>query len=237
MQLSLKDIINVEKGKKGIIIGMGPSLTDNIEQIQKISKDPNTIIISCNHCESIIPEVEVNYWVISNSLSSMKVETNISKWHKRPESVLVWASSVDKSKIKTVNSKLKNKHVPFDQRNFNTHGNTIQETLKSHTNGDELYGTGDTVAVHMMSLAILLGLTEVQVIGIDLDYSRGYARNDRGVSPCSYADSEVNKYRDRITNDIKIIYKSGQKVSTSFKVFGKGSDYLNETIGKFVNES
>ena len=41
----------------------------------------------------------------------------------------------------------------------------------NHTNYDKLYGTGDTVAVHMLSLAILLGCKKIYITGGDNQFA------------------------------------------------------------------
>ena len=233
MRISFKDIIDKHKGKTGYVLGMGPSLTPNIEKLAELSKDPNNIIVSCNHCESIIPEINVDYWVLANTLPSCRVQTNINKFHKRPNATLLWASSVDTSNMDVVNKLLKNNHLPYDQRNFYKGLPNIQETLQTYTGYDQHYGAGDTVALHMLSTAILLGLKDIKVIGMDLDYKKGYARNDRGVTPQGDAHKEMQKCRSRITDNFKIIYDSGKMVGANFSAFEQGSPYLNEVFTKF----
>lgn len=54
----------------------------------------------------------------------------------------------------------------------------IQEEFKKHCKTTYHYGAGDTVGVHMVALAVMLGLNPIYVTGIDLDYSDGYVRNN-----------------------------------------------------------
>jgi len=182
----------------------------------------------------------------------MRVETNTAKFNKHPGAVLVWACSVDTSDIDRVEKGLEIDHLPYDQRYLNRQvhkdgcscrpcilgvkSKTIQEELQIYTGSDARYGCGDTVALHMISVAVLLGLKDVQVIGMDLDYRKGYAKNDRGVSPLDNAHQEVTKHRDRITKDMGVIYRSAKMVGAVVRPFGMGSPYLNETLSKLSDE-
>lgn len=189
-ELSFNDIINKEKGKIAIVVGLGPSLLPDLEKIKKLDLD-KYVIISCNDVD-LITDLNFNYWVWANSID------NIEKTYirlNRKKSTLVFADSVDPTPRNRFQSLLECDYLPYDQRHFNgnhcTWGNglngrasccnnmvdgrlTIQEELKKYCNFQESYGGGETVAVHMLSLAILLGCKEIYITGVDLDYSKGY---------------------------------------------------------------
>lgn len=235
MKLTFDDIIDKHKGQRGFVIGMGPSILPYIDELVSLSRDTSNIFVSCNHCESIIPEIRVDYWVLANNLPGMRVEANPEKWHKRPKSTLIWACSVDTSDIGKVDTIVRNDHLPYNQRiNPGREGVvTIQDVLKQYSGNTAAYGGGDTVALHMITVAILLGLKDISIIGVDLDYQEGYARNDRGVSPLQNAHAEMVKYRQRITDHLEIINNSASLVGANLRPFKAGSPYLNEVFAMF----
>jgi|TARA_R110000851_G_scaffold332336_1_gene508148 hypothetical protein len=55
---------------------------------------------------------------------------------------------------------------------------TIQEELQKQTGLDRHYSTGDTVALHAIAFAILMGCSPIYLSGVDLSYRLGYARKD-----------------------------------------------------------
>jgi hypothetical protein len=178
MKLSFNHIVDTERGKTAIIVGLGPSLRSDIEKITHISKTKRDkyVIISCNRI-SKVSDMHVDYWVLANNLGSMTINNNFETYNKMKNCTIVYASTVDPTPLNQVNRVLKNNFLPFDQRNHETN-NTIQTILQRYTNHDVHYGSGTTVAVHMTALAILLGCKDIYITGVDLDYSDGYVNNN-----------------------------------------------------------
>lgn len=79
MIYDLKDILNIENNKTAFVCGLGPSLSESIDFIEKNRKD--IVLISCNDVDlntNLIPD----YWVFANShqtVVSMKERFNHKK--------------------------------------------------------------------------------------------------------------------------------------------------------------
>ena len=56
---------------------------------------------------------------------------------------------------------------------------TVQEYLKNISNSDQHCSTADTVAIEMLSFAIIMGCNPIYISGMDLDYSKGYSGGRR----------------------------------------------------------
>jgi hypothetical protein len=112
-------------------------------------------------------------------------------------------------------------YIGYDQRHFNNSkcNNcpngcdnfiedrlTIQEELQNFTNYNKRYSSGDTVAVHMLALSILLGCKKIYITGVDLDYTKGYYN-----SSMLNGDS-FDPYLQNILNDLKIINSSAKNI-------------------------
>jgi hypothetical protein len=81
---------------------------------------------------------------------------------------------------------------------------TVQEYLQKISKTKQHYSTGDTVALHAISFAIILGLNPIYVCGLDLNYKLGYANGNS----CPYQDDEWNKFKNNTLNDLNILNES-----------------------------
>jgi hypothetical protein len=89
---------------------------------------------------------------------------------------------------------------------------TVQEELQKYTNYNQHYSTGDTVAVHAIAFAILMGCNPIYLTGIDLDYSTGYANNFSKVPK-----ADINVWKDsnkNLLNDLNILNESAKNIGT-----------------------
>jgi hypothetical protein len=108
---------------------------------------------------------------------------------KFPRSYVIHADSVDTTPRSWSEENIVNPYVPYDQRHFdgqkctncpNACNNflenrlTIQEILQNKFKSTKKYSTGCTVALHMLSLALILGCNKIYIMGVDLDYKLGY---------------------------------------------------------------
>lgn len=82
---------------------------------------------------------------------------------------------------------------------------TIQELLMKKSGYNKHYSTADTVAIHMIALAIIMGCNPINVVGVDLDYKKGYANN----KPTPNND-DWQKYNSNLFNDLKILNSSAK---------------------------
>ena len=55
-------------------------------------------------------------------------------------------------------------------------GATLQETLQRHTGHEQHIGVGQTVGLFCVAFAILMGFEKIYIVGLDLDYTLGYAK-------------------------------------------------------------
>lgn len=225
MKLEFKDVINKESGKTAIAIGMGPSLGKHIEQINKLSQNKAYVIISCNDVDKFT-SINPHYWVWANS------EDNIKKTYQRLNSktaIVVYADSVDLTPRNKVASLLSVDYLPYDQRHTQNNHRcgggkccdfaipgrlTIQEELKKYTNYNKLYGAGNTVALHMLSLGVLLGCKNIFVTGVDLDYSKGYVHGHNAAQArAAHGRSEsFTRNLSTILSDVEVIRDSAKNI-------------------------
>jgi hypothetical protein len=226
----ISDLIDKEKGKTAIVCGLGPSLKKYLKLVE--NNELGHQIISCNDVD-VMTNIKPNYWVFANS-----AESSINYMHDRINSLgecnIVYADSVDPLDRKTVDHLLERSYYGYDQRHFSgipctsdrsypcckniiEGRKTIQEILMNYTGYDKHYGGGDTVALHMVSLSVLLGCDKIYITGCDLNMKNGYVNNDvlsdhnKGYL-LNYDDFE--DYQERIQSDFNIINESAKKIGT-----------------------
>ena len=170
--MTLKEIINTEKNKTAFVCGLGPSLSESIEYIRK---NRNEIVLICCNDIDLVTGLSPDYWVFANSLQTVKYM--FDRFQKNPKSTIVHSDSVDVTPRKWIEENLFNlNYIGYDQRHFdnskcnNCPNNcenfidgrlTIQEELQKFTSHNIRYSPGDTVALHMLSLSILLGCKKI----------------------------------------------------------------------------
>ena len=212
----LTELIDSKNGYVAYVIAHGPSLKKFLDKIKFNSKD--NIIISCNDVDKIT-EFEPNYWVFANSIQT--VQTMTERFEKFPNSIIVHADSVDTTPRSWIEQNINNEYVGYDQRHFENkkcHGcpngcanliegrKTIQEILIDYSGYNKRYSAGHTVAIHMFSLAVLLGCKKIYLFGIDLDYSLGYADGKTQSSN----PLEFGPYLPEILTDFEKVYESAK---------------------------
>jgi hypothetical protein len=216
VQYDFEQVKNKHSGKVAFVCGLGISLSDTIDYIKKNRED--IILISCNDID-ILTDLQPDYWVWSNT---QPVNTLYERLKKLPNTKIVHADSVDPTPRGLIEEKIKEfNYIGYDQRHFNNskcnncpngctnfiEGRlTIQEELQNFTNYNKRYSSGDTVAVHMLALSILLGCKKIYITGVDLDYKKGY-----------YNSSMINgdsfdPYLQNILNDFEIINNSTKNI-------------------------
>ena len=82
---------------------------------------------------------------------------------------------------------------------------TIQEQLQETSQSVEHYSPGDTVILHAIAFAIIMGCNPIYVGGMDLDYSGGYV----GGHP-SPDDDVWQKQHENLRNDLRILNESAK---------------------------
>jgi len=92
---------------------------------------------------------------------------------------------------------------------------TIQEQLQEFSGGDQHYSTGDTIAIHAIAFAILMGCNPIYISGLDLDYEKGHAALGT-VEPGALAEGK-HSWNDCFTNlknDLEVLNDSAKKIGT-----------------------
>jgi len=88
---------------------------------------------------------------------------------------------------------------------------TIQEFLQNITNTHQHYSTGDSVALHAISFAIIMGCNPIYVSGMDLNYTKGYANDS--IKPAGIGGTGPSAFtplRENFKNDLQILNKSAE---------------------------
>ena len=106
---------------------------------------------------------------------------------------------------------------------------TIQETLQGFCNHGEHYSTADTVAFHALGFAILMGCNPIYITGMDLDYSRGYANNNKPLNMDHYTIWQDSK--ENLLNDMRIINESAKNKNIRIVNLNKDSWHKEFEIG------
>ena len=216
---NLIDIINKEKNKTAVICGLGPSLSNNIDYIRNNRKD--LVVISCNDVD-LNTDLVPDYWVFANSVQT--APSMVNRFKNYPNTTIVHSDSVDTTPREWLKENLSDMdYVGYDQRHFDNskcrycpngcdnfieNRLTIQEELQKFTNYNFRYGPGDTVAIHMTALAILLGCKKIYITGVDLDYKKGYYNSNRP----PMLSTEFDPFLSNILRDFKIIDDSAKNI-------------------------
>ncbi len=168
MKINYKDIINKEKGKIALCLGLGPSLKKNLEVIEIISKEEKDkfCTFSCNLFQDLT-KIDADYWLIANNQEHMQLnKVNFNNYN----GIFLYQNSIDN-------------HNPdeFIQNCINyiqmTSENqlSLQECVSEYCKMPEApYVYVHSVIVHLVALAIITGCKEILITGVDLDYSHGY---------------------------------------------------------------
>jgi len=237
MKLAINDIIDKHKGKRGIVVGHGPSLNNNSGRLFEL-KNEGYIIVGCNNWDEFYLNSPPHYWISANNEDdSKKLLPLINKY----KPIWVYADTVDLVDQNWLAENIQTDFLPYDQRHFNgkqcsaciSHGCdkyrdvnrlTIQEELSKYSNYVGHYSGGYTVVLHSIAFSVLMGFSEIYVTGVDLDYSIGYAKNTVNrripVVP-EYFDSR--SHGGDVINDMKIINDCAEKVGTKIYNTNKNS--------------
>ena len=96
---------------------------------------------------------------------------------------------------------------------------TIQEQLQEISGFESHYSTGDTVVLHAIAFAIIMGCNPIYVSGMDLNYSKGYAdSNVEAPNGMSWRfNDDWKSMRKNLLNDLHILNESAKK--KNIKIF------------------
>lgn len=203
MRIEFRDIIDTERSKKAIVLGLGPSVNRHEEFLRHCIKYRNDYcIISCNNIDRQIPSLKIDHWILAQPAdhgSDFYIPHAHQRYTRDKDTVFYYTDCLDLTPRDMVDRLLADiRFIGYDQRHNNSEEcgwtmpngskpsccarivkgrKTIQEEFRDYT-GCSVYGAGDTVSVHMAALAVMLGCKEIIILGVDLDYSQGYINND-----------------------------------------------------------
>lgn len=229
----MQRIINIHKNRPAIILGHGPSLNLIKPKLQDLF-NKGYVVMGCNewfHLYNIPP----HYWCMCSNSDTISKHSEIVQQY---PGIILYADSVDLTDKKIVNS-ITNQYISFDQRHFdgkictlcksygcwkyfNPNRLTIQEELQKYTKHNIHYSTGSSVALHMLSLSIIMGCNPIYLIGVHIDYKQGYAENkDNLISKVNV--NEFDYYKKEIFNDFNIINESAKNINVNIYDFNPES--------------
>jgi hypothetical protein len=233
MKLQFKDLIDKHKGKPAIVVGHGPSLNTHIKKICELKN--KFILFGCNEWYHIYQDAP-HFWVIANNQQTIKTDINIINTRAK-DSIICYADSVDLTDRAWIDKNLFCNYLPYDQRHFNSKpcgckscyqiipGRlTIQEEFQKYTGSEKRYGSGDTVLLHSLSIAVLCGCDPIFITGLDLDYKKGYAKN-KGNLISKVCVKELSHYSGRIVKDLGIINDCAKAIGRTIKVLNPGNSF------------
>jgi hypothetical protein len=225
MNFDLNDIIDKHKNAPAIVMAHGPSLN---EYVGLLLQYPRHIKFDCNEWFQFNP-IEPDYWVLANSMFTIRSQLAVMN---KFNGMLLYSDSVDTTDANWVKQNLKINYLPYDQRHFgNPQRLTIQEKLQNVSGYNERYSTGDTVSVHMIAFAILMKCNPIYIVGMDLDYNKGYA-NYTGYMPFLPPQSFESQFQKNILNDYRILNESAKKLNIQIINLNKNSFFDTFTIGE-----
>jgi len=184
---------NKDKGKECLILGGAPSIC-NIDY-----KNFDGVIISMGDIPIRLQgECDIDYWINANSEFPIP-DTDYKIINKFKNTTLLFAHSVlRKLDYDTIKDELKITWFEYDQRHFGGRpcnkqidyrfdldekleccdhigGVTIQEFLQEKYNTVGHYSTASTVAIHALSLAVILGCKTIYIGGVEIPlYQKNY---------------------------------------------------------------
>ncbi len=235
MRLEFESFINKHEDKTAIVLGLGPSAGVDINRIKYLQEQGTHIVICCNDYDLMV-DITADYWMHANSVDTLG--KNFGRYNAK-KSTIVYADSVDVTNQSFVDSYINCDYASYDQRHFKgkpclpqavcclniiPRRLTIQEELRDYCNMDIHYGTGDTIALHMLSLAVLMGCKNIFVTGVDLDYSRGYVNGGR--IPADRMN-DLAPHMKRIVSDFNLIATSASNINTNIFLTNRNSPLAN----------
>jgi len=248
----MKDVstlLNSESEKICHVVGHGPSLEKYLNKLHNLNKIEN-IIISLNDVD-IFTGLNTDYWLTTNPQYSIKEMYN--RINKFPNIKFIYSDLIDQTEEEIVSKLLKVDYFTFDFLHFESTPNsffvkgmefgcskawinccakiknrmTIQESLKLISGFEHHYSTGDTNILHCLSLAIILGCKEINLYGVDLDYSKGYVnKHQTNENGASHGDS-FDFWMDRLKSDFYIINESAKLLNVKIIYFGDSQALKN----------
>lgn len=176
MKRDFDDIKDRDLGKKAIVCGLGPSLSTSLSDLLWINQNARhkASFYSCNLFD-LMTDLTTDYWVVANSQDLMKIKNAHHRYNKQKGSTLIFASRIPGFEVGVAEDLLEIDYIPMgDHKGI---ANSLPDYFKNYCSEKLSYGTVNSVAIHMIAIAIITGCKEIYISGVDLDYSNGYVKN------------------------------------------------------------
>lgn len=250
----ISQLHNSEIDKICHVVGHGPSLSRYLDYLSSL--DESNIIVSINEIDTFT-NLTPDYWLTSNPMYT--VEKMYERINRFSDTKFIYSDITDLTDSAVVENLLKVKYFTFDWLHFGGKSNnffvkdrqfgcdrawipccqqiqnrlTIQELLMKITGFDNHYSTGDTNIIHALALSIILGCKEINLYGVDLDYSKGYVGGHQTNSNGATHGDSFEFWMDRIKSDFYIIKKSADIIGTRINYKGD-SNLLRDIFEKSI---
>ncbi|QTL97716.1 hypothetical protein GM661_06810 [Iocasia frigidifontis] len=222
MQIKSYDwFINRENNKPCLVAGTAPTIVNFPYRRFK------GIYITCGDGPVRLKDLfQPHYWVNANNIFPVP-ELHLDIINSFLETIFIFADSVTYSRqhinLSFLENELKVNWFAYDQRHFNHRPcgtnlfccelldiypdrDTLQELIQKRYKTVNHYSSGDTVAIHALAFAIILGCNPIYLQGIEIPlYQHEYIH--RGESPTCISDRKSVFYKciSRILADFKYL--------------------------------
>jgi len=221
-EIFMKDIIGLHRSKPAIIMGHGPSLIQVSKTLDQ--KRFSHILFGCNSWRDFYA-TPPHYWILSSAIDSVKRH----KDHIIAKDVPIFFSDVADLEGRSLIKDIPNDYLCFDERHFNNKGCrvekacckarvparlAIQEELRNYCGSTKRFQGGYTVSAYMLSFAILMRCNPIYLVGMEMDYTLGYARQLSGerYKPAIAYDALWSRGWKELIEDFEIINDSAKNI-------------------------
>ena len=205
-KINFKDIEGKEKGKIGFVCGLGPSLTPYLNKFKEMIKEKEKyVFFSCNEVDEK-SGLHPDYWVFANNESIVPLYYNKVN---EAKSTLVYAYSVDLTPYEKVDELIETDYIAYSEREnlLKDKEETIQTFFQNLSGNEEKYSCAGTVAVHMLSTAVITGCNPIYVVGVDMDYRKGYCDGSK-----TGRIGWLSKNIPNLENSFRVIKESAENI-------------------------
>lgn len=235
MKLEVKDLIGKHKNKPGLVIGHSPVLNFYSNYLDTWKNENKFVQFETNEWYDFRNEPP-NYWVLANNQLTTDKIVNILLQKQKLETILCYAYSADHTDISNINFPVD--YLPYDERhyygkecgsgiccNYRKEGVlTLSQEIQKLTKYKDIYPRGvGTSIVHAVAFAILTGCNPIYIVGVNLDYKLGYAKNTGNI--LAPPNSDMNDYLSPTLKAFEVLRNSAKKIGINIFVAIPNPDF------------